>query len=594
MHGWFFYYGILLVILFILWIFCGGKEYQYVGPIDELNSAKLGRGEQTSPSFYKEDRDSRPGFGENYDPHDGIDRNGIRPRITPYEIGDPSRKIPFDKDSLHHSYYDGRNEDHRVYRSGVVFSPRLSFLDGTGRLEKRPISSSTHNLGRNIDDTRAPPSLRPDEDNNGRMIPYLPLVPFTTLGGSSPSRPSREGNRWSDISSPRPHIDLDQGGYKNGVQNHNRENVERGVSRNSDRSCYDNNVYFGEERTTYLKHSAENREKISYNPGRDFENVDSTTRGGSIAESTEKKPLFQTIPQVKPEVNIEVIDRIPRDLVRISLIDDEDNPHNIEVWSEHIGTNAEGTSIVSNHPSSNTLNLSHEIDVPIVPDRQALSRDNTEKDTESESRKFRVPFPVSYLGESVNESASNVSGNGRNDGDGNSTQEKRQLQKPNLVLNVISKQDVHSHMIGDDDLLPPLSPVNYINVTKRSHGERICCQVMEEITGKPFGTVRPNFLKNPETGRNLEIDCYNHELRIGVEYNGEQHYKWPNFTRHTYEQFIQQARRDQYKIGTCDDCGIYLITVPYTVNHDEIKQYIVDHLPPSIKNEWLQKNKMTK
>ena len=119
-----------------------------------------------------------------------------------------------------------------------------------------------------------------------------------------------------------------------------------------------------------------------------------------------------------------------------------------------------------------------------------------------------------------------------------------------------------------------------INVVKRSKGEAICCQVMEELTGKRFTTVRPPFLKNPETNRNLEIDCYNDELKIGVEYNGIQHYVYPNFTGQSYEQFINQVRRDEYKIRACDEHGVYLITVPYTVPHDQIRDYLIDRLRP--------------
>jgi hypothetical protein len=103
---------------------------------------------------------------------------------------------------------------------------------------------------------------------------------------------------------------------------------------------------------------------------------------------------------------------------------------------------------------------------------------------------------------------------------------------------------------------------------------------MEELTGLPFDTVRPDFLRNPETGRNLEIDCYNDQLKIGVEYNGIQHYVYPNFTGQTYEQFIAQARRDQYKIRACDENGVYLIVVPYTVPNERIRDYIIEKLQP--------------
>lgn len=115
-----------------------------------------------------------------------------------------------------------------------------------------------------------------------------------------------------------------------------------------------------------------------------------------------------------------------------------------------------------------------------------------------------------------------------------------------------------------------------------SRGERLCCQTMERIYGAPFVSTWPNWLLNPETGRTLELDCYNDELKIAVEYNGEQHYKWPNFTNQTYQQFINQVRRDTLKLDLCDKNGVYLIVVPYNVSYDNIPSYIMSHLPETI------------
>lgn len=114
--------------------------------------------------------------------------------------------------------------------------------------------------------------------------------------------------------------------------------------------------------------------------------------------------------------------------------------------------------------------------------------------------------------------------------------------------------------------------------------ERIACQAASEIYGVPFTSVWPDFLKNPETNRNLEIDCYNHDLKIGVEYNGPQHYVFPNhyMQSHEYDKFEKQLRRDQFKVEMCDRLGIYLITVPYTVPNDRIKDYIDYYRPESV------------
>jgi hypothetical protein len=119
---------------------------------------------------------------------------------------------------------------------------------------------------------------------------------------------------------------------------------------------------------------------------------------------------------------------------------------------------------------------------------------------------------------------------------------------------------------------------------KISKCEMVCKEAIEEIYNKPFLCVRPNFLKNPETKRNLELDLYNDELKIAVEMNGIQHYKWPNYTGMTKKQFINQIRRDRFKVEACDANGVYLITVPYTVPPDKVKKYIWNHLPENYKD----------
>lgn len=150
------------------------------------------------------------------------------------------------------------------------------------------------------------------------------------------------------------------------------------------------------------------------------------------------------------------------------------------------------------------------------------------------------------------------------------------------VINVIRN--------ANDNIKPEFTEQEHINSLgghkhytggKTSKGELICKEVIEEIFSKPFNTVRPDFLKNPETKRNLEIDCYNDECKIGIEYSGIQHYVYPNGFHRTKEEFINQIRRDKYKVEQCDKNGVYLITVPYTVPHNKIKEYIIEKLPPN-------------
>jgi len=122
----------------------------------------------------------------------------------------------------------------------------------------------------------------------------------------------------------------------------------------------------------------------------------------------------------------------------------------------------------------------------------------------------------------------------------------------------------------------------------QSKGEAICCQTMTSIYGEYFVKTRPAWLVNPETNRRLELDCYNDRLKIAVEYNGVQHYEWPNFTGQTQEEFIKQVRRDQFKRERCEEEDVYLITVPYTVPLPLIREYLLTHVPENVKRRIIQ------
>lgn len=123
-----------------------------------------------------------------------------------------------------------------------------------------------------------------------------------------------------------------------------------------------------------------------------------------------------------------------------------------------------------------------------------------------------------------------------------------------------------------------------------SKGEKICREVMERIYGVEFKNIRPDWLKNPETGCNLELDCYNENLKIAVEYNGKQHYEWPNFTNQSQEQFEKQLRRDKFKKERCVRNEVKLITVPFEIPHNEIPAFIVSRLPEKIQKYVKDRN----
>ena len=104
--------------------------------------------------------------------------------------------------------------------------------------------------------------------------------------------------------------------------------------------------------------------------------------------------------------------------------------------------------------------------------------------------------------------------------------------------------------------------------------EERCRDIFEEITGKAYPTVRPDFLKNPKTGRNLELDGYCHELKSAFEYQGYQHYKYPNKYHKTREEFFDQLDRDQFKVEACAKAGMHLTVIPYTFTDEEMEDFV--------------------
>lgn len=106
--------------------------------------------------------------------------------------------------------------------------------------------------------------------------------------------------------------------------------------------------------------------------------------------------------------------------------------------------------------------------------------------------------------------------------------------------------------------------------------EEECRSILEEIYCEPFPSCRPDFLVNPETGKCLELDCYNQRLGIACEYNGVQHYQYPNIFHSNEQQFKDQMRRDKFKEKVCMKNGILLLIVPYTVKN--IRVYLEERL----------------
>lgn len=113
-----------------------------------------------------------------------------------------------------------------------------------------------------------------------------------------------------------------------------------------------------------------------------------------------------------------------------------------------------------------------------------------------------------------------------------------------------------------------------------SKGEAECRRALQYLFGKPFNKARPNFLRNPVTGGsfNLELDCYQEDLRLAVEYSGRQHYEYIPYFHRNKEAFLNQKYRDHMKAQMCKENGINLVIIPYSVRLQDIKKVLEGEL----------------
>lgn len=105
--------------------------------------------------------------------------------------------------------------------------------------------------------------------------------------------------------------------------------------------------------------------------------------------------------------------------------------------------------------------------------------------------------------------------------------------------------------------------------------ERYTKACLESITGKKFIKIRPNWLKNKDNNC-LELDMYNEELKLAIEYNGIQHYKFSKYFHKTYAEFEKRLEDDKIKIILCKEKNINLLIVSYTIKN--VEEYIENEL----------------
>lgn len=145
----------------------------------------------------------------------------------------------------------------------------------------------------------------------------------------------------------------------------------------------------------------------------------------------------------------------------------------------------------------------------------------------------------------------------------------------NIILNNNTYDFNNNYNINSD--IP--GNMNYMQHTdKDSRLELKAKFMLEHVFKRPFVKVRPDFLYNDVTGYNLELDLYNPELKLAIEINGDQHYKFIPFFHRNKDAFTKQRYRDEMKKWKCKEAGITLISVPYSVGEKGLQPYLFKQL----------------
>jgi hypothetical protein len=109
--------------------------------------------------------------------------------------------------------------------------------------------------------------------------------------------------------------------------------------------------------------------------------------------------------------------------------------------------------------------------------------------------------------------------------------------------------------------------------------ERYCIEFLHLLFPQhTFIKQKHSWLRNTKTNYPLELDAFCSELMIALEYNGIQHYVWPNYFHSTIDQFFAQRDRDQLKEEICIKENICLIRISYLVELERIPLAIYSKL----------------
>ena len=108
--------------------------------------------------------------------------------------------------------------------------------------------------------------------------------------------------------------------------------------------------------------------------------------------------------------------------------------------------------------------------------------------------------------------------------------------------------------------------------------QTMCKEILEKLLNTTFGKLTGNYSDINNKERKIFFDGYNKKYKIAFEYDGYQHYEYPNCYHKTKEQFNNQQQRDIEAHKYCWKNDITLIVIPYWIEDNKLEVYIKDQL----------------
>lgn len=81
--------------------------------------------------------------------------------------------------------------------------------------------------------------------------------------------------------------------------------------------------------------------------------------------------------------------------------------------------------------------------------------------------------------------------------------------------------------------------------------------------------------------KGLHLDGYNDDIKLAIEYQGIQHYSYPNYYHRDISEFNKQLYNDRAKVRRCKRNSVKLLVIPHTLsykNYEEMYKFIYKKL----------------